>query len=77
MKRILQIVVLLLFIFPTVTIAEEIDLYNLEGEAVVYIDTDEKLAIYIWGGEAVSYLVNGCGQAPGLDVVGPLFQHHR
>jgi len=62
MKQILQIVVLLLFFFPPVTIAEEIDLYNLEGEAVVYIDTDEELAIFTWDGEAVSYLVNGCGQ---------------
>jgi len=62
MKRILQIVVALSLIVPTVTIAEEIDLYDLQGEAVVYIDTDQELAIYTWGGEAVSYLVSGCGQ---------------
>ena len=42
--------------------ADEIDLYNLEGEAVVYVDTDEELAIYTWGGSAVSYLVDECGQ---------------
>ncbi|WP_235691283.1 4-fold beta flower protein [Aliivibrio fischeri] len=44
-------------------LANEVDLYNLDGEAVVYIDTeDEDLAIYTWDGDAVSYLVDGCGK---------------
>ena len=55
-------VAVLLLMFPVLAFAEEIDLYNVDGEAVVYIDTDEDLAIYTWDGEAVSYLVDGCGQ---------------
>ena len=62
MKQILGIILVLLFVAPTIALAEKIDLYNLGGEAVVYIDTDKELAIYTWDGEAVSYLVNGCGK---------------
>lgn len=39
-------------------IAEEITLFNLDGEAVAYIDAaDEDLTIYMWYGTPVAYLV--------------------
>lgn len=62
MKQILGILLVLLSVAPTIVLAKKTDLYNLSGEAVVYIDTDKELAIYTWDGEAVSYLVNGCGK---------------
>ena len=38
--------------------AEEIALFNKDGEAVAYIDgTDEDLTIYMWDGTPVAYLV--------------------
>ncbi|NIO36081.1 hypothetical protein GTO27_00055, partial [Candidatus Bathyarchaeota archaeon] len=61
MKLLVKLLALVLLAFPAVSNAEEIDLYNLKGEAVVYIDTDKELAIYTWDGEAVSYLVDDCG----------------
>ena len=44
--------------FSFIGIAEEITLYNLEGEAVAYTDAnDEDLTIYMWNGTPVAYLV--------------------
>jgi hypothetical protein len=37
-------------------IANEIPLYNNDGEAVAYIDTEEDLTIYLWSGKPVAYL---------------------
>lgn len=62
MSFIFRVVAILLLMLPVPALAGEIDLYNTDGEAVVYIDADEDLAIYTWDGEAVSYLVEGCGQ---------------
>ena len=38
---------------------EQISIYNSEGEAVAYIDTDKELTIYLWGGKPVAYLDGG------------------
>ena len=44
--------------FNLSAIAEEITLYNLDGEPVAYIDAqDEDLTIYMWNGTPVAYLV--------------------
>ncbi len=53
---IIAVVALLTFNFSA--IAEEITLFNLDGEAVAYIDADdEDLTIYMWNGTPVAYLV--------------------
>jgi 4-fold beta flower protein len=36
--------------------AREISLYDQEGEAVAYIDTNSDATIYLWSGEPVAYL---------------------
>ncbi len=36
--------------------AEELTIYDSEGRAQAYIDTDNDLTIYIWSGEPVAYL---------------------
>tara|TARA_B100000579_G_C22334341_1_gene621995 strand:+ start:145 stop:570 length:426 start_codon:yes stop_codon:yes gene_type:complete len=53
MKRLFLI---LLFI-PLVSLGQEISLFNSEGDAVAYIDTnDEDNTIYLWDGTPVAYL---------------------
>lgn len=38
-------------------VAEEITLFNADGETTAYIDTDdEDLTIYLWNGTPVAYL---------------------
>ena len=61
MKRILQIIIVISFVVPTVTIAGELDIYDPEGKAVVYIDPVKQSAIYTWSGDAVAYLFGECG----------------
>lgn len=39
--------------------AQEISLYDKDGEAVAYIDTSDDLTIYLWGGAPVAYLEDG------------------
>ncbi len=40
-----------------IALAEEITLFNSDGEAIAYIDTeDEDLTIYMWNGTPVAYL---------------------
>ena len=47
---------LLLFI-PSVCLSQEISLFNSDGDAVAYIDTDdEDNTIYLWNGTPVAYL---------------------
>lgn len=47
-----------LLTFNFSAIAEEITLFNLDGEAVAYIDAaNEDLTIYMWSGTPVAYLV--------------------
>jgi hypothetical protein len=36
--------------------ASEITLYNSDGEATAYIDTDDEMTIYLWDGKPVAYL---------------------
>jgi len=56
-SRNLILLTLLFFGFSSNIIAKEITLYNSEGEAVAYIDTDdEDLTIYLWNGKPVAYL---------------------
>ena len=59
MKHIQALTLLFLFltIMPFTIKAEEITLFNSEGEATAYIDTDDDdLTIYMWNGKPVAYL---------------------
>jgi len=54
--KIITIVLTLLF-SSQLAMAEEITLFNSDGEAIAYIDTeDEDLTIYMWKGTPVAYL---------------------
>lgn len=48
---------------------EEISLFNGQGQAVAYIDVDDDLTIYLWGGKPVAYLVSS-RRNDGFDVYG-------
>lgn len=37
-------------------VAEEVTLFDADGEPVAYIVLDDELTIYLWGGEPVAYL---------------------
>ena len=51
-----KLILLLLFI-PLVSLTQEISLFNSDGDAVAYIDTDdEDNTIYLWNGTPVAYL---------------------
>ena len=51
-----KLILLLLFI-PSVCLTQEISLFNSDGDAVAYIDTDdEDNTIYLWNGTPVAYL---------------------
>tara|TARA_B100000963_G_scaffold144061_1_gene125502 strand:- start:1199 stop:1627 length:429 start_codon:yes stop_codon:yes gene_type:complete len=51
-----KLILLLLFI-PSVCLSQEISLFNSDGDAVAYIDTDdEDNTIYLWNGTPVAYL---------------------
>lgn len=51
-----KITFLLLFI-PLLTYSQEITLFNSNGDAIAYIDTnDDDNAIYLWNGTPVAYL---------------------
>ncbi len=48
---------LLLLFIPSVCLSQEISLFNSDGDAVAYIDTDdEDNTIYLWNGTPVAYL---------------------
>lgn len=36
--------------------AEEVTLFDRYGKAVAYVDTDDEMTIYLWGGTPVAYL---------------------
>ena len=58
MKRLFipfSILLLVLTAFSQVAVASDISLYDKEGEAVAYIDTNDA-TIYLWGGKPVAYL---------------------
>ena len=46
----------LLFCVITCIYAEEVDFLDNSGEWAVYVDTDEELTIYSWGGKPLAYL---------------------
>ena len=46
----------LVMLISVSTQAREISLYDSAGDAVAYIDTDDDLNIYLWGGKPVAYL---------------------
>lgn len=39
--------------------AREITLFDRDGQAVAYIDSDSDATIYLWGGKPVAYLAGG------------------
>ena len=48
---------LLLLFIPSIYLSQEISLFNSDGDAVAYIDTDdEDNTIYLWNGTPVAYL---------------------
>lgn len=59
MKHLRQIL-LLIILFTVISVtskAEEITLFNSNGEAIAYIDAnDDDLTIYLWNGTPVAYL---------------------
>lgn len=48
--------------------AEEISLFDRDGNAIAYIDTDDDLTIYMWNGTPVAYLE--ASRRSGYDVYG-------
>jgi hypothetical protein len=59
MKQFKKVLLLTIFFagLSMTTKAEEITLFNSEGEAIAYIDAeDEDLTIYMWNGTPVAYL---------------------
>jgi hypothetical protein len=56
MKRALLLVAILFVTCVGQTLAEEIALFNSDGTAIAYIDTDDEMTIYMWNGEPVAYL---------------------
>jgi hypothetical protein len=49
--------ILLLLLIPMISLAQEISLFNSDGDAVAYIDADDKdNTIYLWNGTPVAYL---------------------
>ena len=52
-----KLILLLLLFIPSVCLTQEISLFNSDGDAVAYIDTDdEDNTIYLWNGTPVAYL---------------------
>lgn len=61
MKHLKRILLLTIFFtgLSLTSFAEEITLFNAEGEAIAYIDAeDDDLTIYMWNGTPVAYLVS-------------------
>ena len=57
------LLVALLFIYSDLFAQDEISLFNHDGEAVAYIDSeDDDLTIYLWGGRPVAYLFSKSGE---------------
>ena len=59
MKNFALLAVVFFYIGPRIAHAEEITLYNSHGAAIAYVDTDDEMTIYLWGGKPVAYLEKG------------------
>lgn len=60
----------LLLLFPKIGKSQtEISLYDSQGNAIAYIDTEDDNTIYMWGGKPVAYLyaVTGAVHIYGFD----------
>ena len=57
-KDILTIIFIIgiLLVSSNTIFAKEITLYDSDGEADAYIDTDDEMTIYLWKGKPVAYL---------------------
>lgn len=58
MKHVLMIAMLMCVCIGQ-AMAEEITLFNSDGVAIAYIDTEEEMTIYLWKGQPVAYLEKG------------------
>lgn len=60
MSKLLKLTFLIIALFLSqVATAEEISLYDSNGKAVAYIDTSDKMTIYLWEGDPVAYYEDG------------------
>ncbi|MCX6154603.1 MAG: hypothetical protein NT007_10620 [Candidatus Kapabacteria bacterium] len=68
MKKIL-IICFFSFLLLSVAKAEDITLFDKNGEAIAYIAMDQEMTIYMWDGEPVAYLVKkGPSENPKVDL---------
>ena len=57
-----KLLLLLIMGISTVSFSQEISLFDKDGDAVAYIDTDDDLTIYLWTGKPVCYLYSSSGK---------------
>ena len=57
-----KLLLLLIIGISTVSFSQEISLFDKDGDAVAYIDTDDDLTIYLWSGKPVCYLYSSGGK---------------
>lgn len=50
------LLITLCLLFSSVAYAREITLFDREGAAIAYIDTNDELTIFLWDGTPVAYL---------------------
>lgn len=55
-KKLKLLLVAFCLLFSSFAYAREITLFNREGTAIAYIDTNEELTIFLWNGTPVAYL---------------------
>ncbi len=51
------ICLLLLFVVGAIAKADEVSLYDSDGNAKAYIDTEDENTIYTWTGKPVAYCI--------------------
>lgn len=58
MKTYKKLIVLIIFFLGLTSnvIAKQITLFDSDGDAIAYIDTNDDLTIYLWSGKPVAYL---------------------
>ena len=57
-----KLLLLLIMGISTISFSQEISLFDKDGDAVAYIDTDDDLTIYLWSGKPVCYLHSSSGK---------------